>query len=147
MELMRRSLAEIRYSSFFPPEDISARGMETIPNNYYRDDGLKLWNIIYRLTFIRYNACLGKVELSLFNVLIIENFTYNWFTFTSFVKAMVNYYYSSDSDVKKDTELQEWIGEIFTHALLQNKESGIITTTILIVILETRYVYYVDNSK
>lgn len=51
---------------------------------------------------------------------------------------MVNYYYSSDSDVKKDTELQEWIGEIFTHALLQNKESGIITTIIIIVILETR---------
>lgn len=89
VELMRRGLADIRYSSFFPPEDISARGLETIPNNFYRDDGLKLWNII-----------------------------------NGFVKAMVNYYYPSDSDVKKDTELQEWIGEIFTHALLQNKESG-----------------------
>lgn len=51
----------------------------------------------------------------------------------------MNYYYSSDSDVKKDTELQEWIGEIFTHALLQNKESGI--TIIIIVILEIRYIY------
>lgn len=59
---------------------------------------------------------------------------------------MVNYYYSSDSDVKKDTELQEWIGEIFIHALLQNKESGIITI-IIIVTLETRYMYYVDNSE
>lgn len=51
VELMRRGLADIRYSSFFPPEDISARGLETIPNNFYRDDGLKLWNIINGLTF------------------------------------------------------------------------------------------------
>lgn len=60
--------------------------------------------------------------------------------FTSFVKAMVNYYYSSDSDVKKDTELQEWIREIFSHAILQNKESGIIT---IIIIIATRDLLYV----
>lgn len=50
VDLMRRGLADIRYSSFFPPEDIAARGLETISNNFYRDDGLKLWNIINGLT-------------------------------------------------------------------------------------------------
>ena len=48
MELMRRSLSELTYSSLCLPENIAARGLESIPNFYYRDDGLKLWNIISR---------------------------------------------------------------------------------------------------
>ncbi|XP_023262819.1 hydroperoxide isomerase ALOXE3-like [Seriola lalandi dorsalis] len=89
IELMRRALSEMTYSSLCLPENITARGLESIPNFYYRDDGLKLWNII-----------------------------------NSFVTAIVEYYYPSDSDVQKDTELQEWINEIFTHAFLRNTASG-----------------------
>ncbi|XP_054475058.1 hydroperoxide isomerase ALOXE3-like [Anoplopoma fimbria] len=88
-ELMRRALSETTYSSLCLPENITARGLESIPNFYYRDDGLKLWNII-----------------------------------NSFVQAVVEYYYPSDSEVRKDTELQEWISEIFTHGFLGNKASG-----------------------
>ncbi|XP_068433628.1 hydroperoxide isomerase ALOXE3-like [Clinocottus analis] len=88
-ELMRRDLSETTYSSLCLPENITARGLESIPNFYYRDDGLKLWNII-----------------------------------NSFVKAVVEYYYPSDSEVCKDTELQNWISEIFTHGFLGNKASG-----------------------
>ncbi|XP_041831839.1 hydroperoxide isomerase ALOXE3-like isoform X2 [Melanotaenia boesemani] len=88
-ELMRRALSELTYSSLCLPENITARGLETIPNFYYRDDGLKLWNFI-----------------------------------NSFVRSMVELYYPSDSDVCKDTELQEWIDEIFTHGFLRNKLSG-----------------------
>ncbi|XP_068433013.1 hydroperoxide isomerase ALOXE3-like [Clinocottus analis] len=88
-ELMRRHLSETTYSSLCLPENITARGLESIPNFYYRDDGLKLWNII-----------------------------------NSFVKAVVEYYYPSDSEVCKDTELQNWISEIFTHGFLGNKASG-----------------------
>uniref|UniRef100_A0A8C2ZSV3 Si:dkey-17e16.9 n=1 Tax=Cyclopterus lumpus TaxID=8103 RepID=A0A8C2ZSV3_CYCLU len=87
--LMRRALSETTYSSLCLPEDITARGLESIPNFYYRDDGLKLWDII-----------------------------------NSFVKAVVEYYYPSDSEVRKDNELQEWISEIFTHGFLGNKASG-----------------------
>ncbi|AWP20072.1 putative epidermis-type lipoxygenase 3-like [Scophthalmus maximus] len=86
IELMRRSHAETTYSSVCLPENITARGLESIPNFYYRDDGLKLWTII-----------------------------------NSFVKAVVEYYYPTDTEVHKDTELQEWISEIFTHGLLENK--------------------------
>ncbi|XP_037606919.1 hydroperoxide isomerase ALOXE3-like [Sebastes umbrosus] len=89
-ELMRRAHSETTYSSLCLPENITARGLESIPNFYYRDDGLKLWNII-----------------------------------NSFVKAVVEYYYPSDSEVCKDTELQDWISEIFTHGFLGNKASGI----------------------
>uniref|UniRef100_A0A8C2ZEB2 Uncharacterized protein n=1 Tax=Cyclopterus lumpus TaxID=8103 RepID=A0A8C2ZEB2_CYCLU len=81
-ELMRRALSETTYSSLCLPEDITARGLESIPNFYYRDDGL------------------------------------------NFVKAVVEYYYPSDSEVRKDNELQEWISEIFTHGFLGNKASG-----------------------
>ncbi|KAE8286831.1 Hydroperoxide isomerase ALOXE3 [Larimichthys crocea] len=89
IELMRRSISEMTYSSLCLPENITARGLESIPNFYYRDDGLKLWNII-----------------------------------NSFVRAVVEYYYPSDSEVCKDTELQEWISEIFTHGFLGNKDAG-----------------------
>uniref|UniRef100_A0A8C5DBW1 Hydroperoxide isomerase ALOXE3-like n=1 Tax=Gouania willdenowi TaxID=441366 RepID=A0A8C5DBW1_GOUWI len=45
-ELVRRGFAQITYSSLCLPDNIAARGLESIPNYYYRDDGLKLWNII-----------------------------------------------------------------------------------------------------
>ncbi|XP_075315422.1 hydroperoxide isomerase ALOXE3-like [Odontesthes bonariensis] len=88
-EVMRRAQSKMTYSSLCLPENITARGLESIPNFYYRDDGLKLWNII-----------------------------------NGFVRSVVEYYYPSDSDVREDTELQEWITEIFTHGFLGNKLSG-----------------------
>ncbi|XP_070705990.1 polyunsaturated fatty acid lipoxygenase ALOX15B-like [Pempheris klunzingeri] len=88
-ELMKRALSEMTYSSLCLPENITERGLESIPNFYYRDYGLKLWNII-----------------------------------NSFVKAIVEHYYPSDGEVQKDTELQEWISEIFICGFLGNKASG-----------------------
>uniref|UniRef100_A0A8C4EWZ5 Lipoxygenase domain-containing protein n=1 Tax=Dicentrarchus labrax TaxID=13489 RepID=A0A8C4EWZ5_DICLA len=78
------------YTSLCLPEDIVARGLESIPNFYFRDDALRLWNII-----------------------------------NSFVKAMVAYYYPSDSDVSEDSELQGWVNEIFYYGFLGNGDSGI----------------------
>ncbi|XP_016525023.1 hydroperoxide isomerase ALOXE3-like isoform X3 [Poecilia formosa] len=89
MELMRRDLSQLTYSSLCLPENIKERGLESIPNFYYRDDALKLWNYL-----------------------------------NDFVKSVVEYYYNSDSNVCKDSELQEWINEIFTHGFLKNKLSG-----------------------
>ncbi|XP_029984480.1 hydroperoxide isomerase ALOXE3-like [Sphaeramia orbicularis] len=51
MELMRRGLNELKYSNLIVPENITERGLDSIPNFYYRDDGLKLWDIINR--FVR----------------------------------------------------------------------------------------------
>uniref|UniRef100_A0A3B4CDJ0 Lipoxygenase domain-containing protein n=1 Tax=Pygocentrus nattereri TaxID=42514 RepID=A0A3B4CDJ0_PYGNA len=42
------SASTLTYSSFCIPDDIKERGLEKIPNYYYRDDGLKLWNIILK---------------------------------------------------------------------------------------------------
>ncbi|XP_059211645.1 hydroperoxide isomerase ALOXE3-like [Centropristis striata] len=89
-ELMRRGLAHVTYTSLCLPEDIAARGLESIPNFYFRDDGIRVWSII-----------------------------------NSFVKAMVAYYYSSDSEVSSDSELQEWINEIFHYGFLGRHDSGI----------------------
>ncbi|KAF1381126.1 hypothetical protein PFLUV_G00171290 [Perca fluviatilis] len=46
--ILKRSLSSMTYSSLCIPEDIAERGLEAVPNFYYRDDGLKLWDIIQR---------------------------------------------------------------------------------------------------
>ncbi|KAF3687751.1 Arachidonate 15-lipoxygenase B [Channa argus] len=46
--ILKRSLSSLTYSSLCIPEDIAERGLEDVPNFFYRDDGLRLWEIIYR---------------------------------------------------------------------------------------------------
>lgn len=41
-----------------------------------------------------------------------------------FVQTIVAYYYSSDSEVSRDPELQEWANEIFYYGFLGNHKSG-----------------------
>ncbi|KAJ0026833.1 hypothetical protein NQD34_017833 [Periophthalmus magnuspinnatus] len=45
-ELMKRGFSELKYSALCLPDNITARGLDTIPNFYYRDDGLKLWGVL-----------------------------------------------------------------------------------------------------
>ncbi|XP_076147319.1 arachidonate 12-lipoxygenase, 12R-type-like isoform X2 [Alosa pseudoharengus] len=89
-KLMRRATASLTYSSLCLPDNISERGLEDVPNYYYRDDGIKLWNILHK-----------------------------------YVKGVLQYYYKSDEDVQKDTELQKWISGIFTNGFLGRKQTGI----------------------
>uniref|UniRef100_A0A3B1KD10 Uncharacterized protein n=1 Tax=Astyanax mexicanus TaxID=7994 RepID=A0A3B1KD10_ASTMX len=46
-EFLKRAASSLTYSSLCLPDNIRERGVEKIPNYYYRDDGLDLWNIIY----------------------------------------------------------------------------------------------------
>uniref|UniRef100_A0A3Q3E1U4 Uncharacterized protein n=1 Tax=Labrus bergylta TaxID=56723 RepID=A0A3Q3E1U4_9LABR len=48
LPILKRSLSSVTYSSLCIPDDIAERGLEAVPNYYYRDDGLKLWEIIHR---------------------------------------------------------------------------------------------------
>ncbi|XP_029966668.1 hydroperoxide isomerase ALOXE3-like [Salarias fasciatus] len=86
-DLMVKGFSEMTYRSLCLPENISDRKLESVPNFYYRDDGLKLWEII-----------------------------------KSFVKEVVEHYYTGPNDVKEDEELQDWIKEIRTKTFLQRKE-------------------------
>ncbi|XP_072518407.1 polyunsaturated fatty acid lipoxygenase ALOX15B-like [Salminus brasiliensis] len=43
-----KAVDSLTYSSLCLPENIKERGLEKIPNYYYRDDGLRLWNIIQK---------------------------------------------------------------------------------------------------
>ncbi|KAK7933631.1 hypothetical protein WMY93_004527 [Mugilogobius chulae] len=88
--IIARGLSSMTYSSLCLPEDIKERGMESMPNYYYRDDGLRLWDIINR-----------------------------------FVKGIINHYYKSDKHVQEDSELQDFIRDIFEHGFLSKTESGI----------------------
>lgn len=45
-ELMKRALEQTTYSSLCLPDDIADRGLQNVPDFYYRDDGLKVWNAI-----------------------------------------------------------------------------------------------------
>ncbi|XP_015255315.1 PREDICTED: arachidonate 15-lipoxygenase B-like, partial [Cyprinodon variegatus] len=46
-KILGDSLSSMTYRSLCIPDDIADRGMENIPNFYYRDDGLKLWNSLH----------------------------------------------------------------------------------------------------
>ena len=41
-----------------------------------------------------------------------------------FVEGILGYYYKSDGEVEKDTELQQWIQDIFEHGFLSQASSG-----------------------
>lgn len=88
--ILKRSLSSLTYSSLCIPDDIAERGLEDVPNFYYRDDGLKLWDIIHRL-----------------------------------VDGVLGFYYKSDDEVCRDSELQKWIQDIFEHGFLSQACTGI----------------------
>uniref|UniRef100_A0A3B4Z3X0 Hydroperoxide isomerase ALOXE3-like n=1 Tax=Stegastes partitus TaxID=144197 RepID=A0A3B4Z3X0_9TELE len=48
MTILKRSLSEMTYTSLCIPDDIAERGVEDVPNFFYRDDGLKLWDAIHK---------------------------------------------------------------------------------------------------
>ncbi|KAG2467664.1 ALOX8 lipoxygenase, partial [Polypterus senegalus] len=46
--LLQKAFTSLTYTALCLPDDIMDRDMETVPNYYYRDDGLRLWGIINR---------------------------------------------------------------------------------------------------
>ncbi|XP_060756033.1 polyunsaturated fatty acid lipoxygenase ALOX15B-like [Neoarius graeffei] len=47
-----------------------------------------------------------------------------WNIINKYVAGVLQHYYKSDEDVKKDTELQNWISEIFTKGFLERSNTG-----------------------
>ncbi|XP_077380664.1 arachidonate 12-lipoxygenase, 12R-type-like [Festucalex cinctus] len=61
----------------------------------------------------------------------VPNFYYRddalqlWSVMFKFVQGVIQYYYKSDDDVLRDSELQTWIGDIFEHGFLSQPQTGI----------------------
>uniref|UniRef100_A0A672L1P9 Arachidonate 5-lipoxygenase-like n=1 Tax=Sinocyclocheilus grahami TaxID=75366 RepID=A0A672L1P9_SINGR len=50
-QLVQKAMGRLTYESLWFPDEIKARGMdnqEDVPNYYYRDDGLKVWDAVKR---------------------------------------------------------------------------------------------------
>ncbi|XP_060883484.1 polyunsaturated fatty acid lipoxygenase ALOX15B-like [Labrus mixtus] len=93
--ILKSSMASMTYSSLCIQDDIAERGMDAMPNYFYMDDGLKLWEII---------------QTYLISVLHF---------------GILDCYYKSDDDIKNDSELQKWISDIFVEGFLSNANTGI----------------------
>ncbi|XP_072227617.1 hydroperoxide isomerase ALOXE3-like [Leuresthes tenuis] len=48
LEFLQRASASLTYQDLCLPDDITGRGLNSVPGYYYRDDGLRLWDIIHR---------------------------------------------------------------------------------------------------
>ncbi|KAI4881537.1 hypothetical protein NFI96_016575, partial [Prochilodus magdalenae] len=108
---LKRAASSLTYSSLCLPDNIKERGMEDIPNYYYRDDGLKMWEIIHKygtkkLLWARFTNVLHFALYSL-----------------EFVSGLVSHYYS-DQDVQEDKELHAWLTEIREKGGLENRQAG-----------------------
>ncbi|XP_005727092.1 hydroperoxide isomerase ALOXE3-like [Pundamilia nyererei] len=59
--ILKRSVSSMTYSSLCMPDDIAERGLEAVPNFYYRDDGLKVWDIIHRYGIPQTFTCVTEL--------------------------------------------------------------------------------------
>ncbi|XP_023814400.2 polyunsaturated fatty acid lipoxygenase ALOX8-like [Oryzias latipes] len=69
LTLLDRSVSSMTYRSLCIPDDIADRGLEDVPNFYYRDDGLKLWSTFRFvhgiLSFYYKNDCMVQNDAEL----------------------------------------------------------------------------------
>ncbi|XP_048475966.1 polyunsaturated fatty acid lipoxygenase ALOX15B-like [Rhincodon typus] len=47
-----------------------------------------------------------------------------WFAINRFVESIVDVYYQNDASIQKDSEIQDWVMEIFTEGFLARQSSG-----------------------
>jgi len=61
VEVIQKAMKTLTYKSLCFPESIRARGVEDLPNYYYRDDGMMVWDAVKRY-LIKYTGIKLGVE-------------------------------------------------------------------------------------
>lgn len=46
--LLARGTDQLRYTSLCVPDDLKERGLDKLPNCYYAQDALRVWNALHR---------------------------------------------------------------------------------------------------
>ncbi|XP_036448138.1 polyunsaturated fatty acid lipoxygenase ALOX15B-like [Colossoma macropomum] len=83
------------------------------------------------LASLRYSTLCLPDDIEARGLKDIPNFYYRddgqavWDILTKYVGGVLKFYYSSDTEVALDTELQKWIADIFVHGFLGNEDSNI----------------------
>ncbi|KAG1930260.1 polyunsaturated fatty acid 5-lipoxygenase-like [Pimephales promelas] len=62
VEVIQKAMKTLTYKSLCFPESIRARGVEDLPNYYYRDDGMMLWDAVKSFVSDVVKICYGSDE-------------------------------------------------------------------------------------
>ncbi|KAK3524382.1 hypothetical protein QTP70_028007 [Hemibagrus guttatus] len=119
--LLARGTDRLHYTSLCVPDDLKERGLDKLPNCYYAQDALRVWNALHRYGTILGSSTLEDTDKKLWNT----NFVFMGAFFkVLFVSAWVELYYHDDQEVQRDSELQSWIQEIHIEGFLGFTHTG-----------------------
>ncbi|KAG1930258.1 polyunsaturated fatty acid 5-lipoxygenase [Pimephales promelas] len=62
VELIRKAMKTLTYKSLCFPESITSRGVEDLPDYYYRDDGMMVWDAVKSFVSDVVKICYGSDE-------------------------------------------------------------------------------------
>ncbi|XP_015272348.1 PREDICTED: hydroperoxide isomerase ALOXE3-like, partial [Gekko japonicus] len=129
LKLLAKGVQASTYTSLCLPDDLEKRGVASLPNFYFRDDGMKIWNAIHKLAsgivhlYYKSEAAVKEdVELQAW---VHEIFKEAFLGLKSSGKRPLGYYpdqhFTEEQPQKLIAEFQECLAEISKEINERNK--------------------------